>query len=126
MKRLAVLFIVILAAGCSALTDGAEDNDSSVPLVCGPEHTQLPCTGGVEVGVSYPFNLLTHCGIEWAYFGGRYWVPEPKAEAPSDWASIEAGTMVLERAGVAIFEANEGGGARFVPARASYRPPACE
>lgn len=121
------MLIAIVAAGCSALADSDEDDtDFPVPLVCGPEHTQLPCSGGVEAGVSYRFNLLTHCGIEWAYFDGRYWVPKPKAQTPSHWANIEAGTMVLERAGVAVFEANEGGGARFVPARPSYRPPNCE
>ena len=94
-------------------------------MVCGPEHKQLPCTRGVEEGFPYRVNLLTHCGIEWAYFGGRFWVPSPKADTPSDWANIEAGTMVLERPGVALFEADKGGGARFVPAPRSYRPPAC-
>ena len=73
-------------------------------MVCSPEHTQLPCTGGVEEGVAYRFNLLTHCGIEWAYFNGRYWVPNPKVDTPSDWAGIEAGTMVLERRGVAVLK----------------------
>jgi hypothetical protein len=114
--------VALLLAGCSALPSTGEDR---VPMVCGPEHKQLPCTSGVEEGVPYRFNLLTHCGIEWAYFGGRYWVPKPKADTPSDWANIEAGTMVLERPGVARFEADKGGGARFVPAPRSYRPPTC-
>jgi len=50
----------------------------------------------------------------------------PMLDAPSHWAGIEAGTIVLEQPGVAIFEADEGGGARFVPAPRSYRPPDCE
>jgi hypothetical protein len=66
------------------------------------------------------------CGIEWAYFDGRYWVPMPMLDAPKHWAGIEAGTIVLEQPGVALFEADEGGGARFVPAPRSYRPPDCE
>jgi hypothetical protein len=52
-------------------------------------------------------------------------VPEPKVDTPSHWGNIEPGTMTLEDAGVAVFEADEGGGARFQPAAPSYRPPTC-
>jgi hypothetical protein len=129
MRRLWVLLVLAFAfAGCSVLspTGEQEADDFRVPLVCGPEHNKLPCTAGVEEGVGYRFNLLTHCGIEWAYFDGRYWVPMPMLDAPSHWAGIEAGTMILERRGVAVFEATKGGTARFVPAPRSYRPPDCE
>jgi hypothetical protein len=126
MKRLSVLLLAFLLAGCSALSStGEDDADNRVPLVCSPEQIHLPCAGGVEVGQAYRFNLLTHCGIEWAYFNGRYWVPKPKVDTPSDWEGIDAGTMVLERRGVAVFEATKGGTVRFVTAAASYRPPNC-
>jgi hypothetical protein len=127
MRRFLFLATLLLA-GCTALSS-SNDNDEDdfhVPMVCEPKHDQLPCAFGVEHGVEYRFNLLTHCGIEWAYFDGRYWVPATRVKTPSHWASIEAGTMVLERPGLAVFEADEGGGARFVPASASYRPPGCE
>jgi hypothetical protein len=75
--------------------------------------------------VSYRFNLQTHCGIEWAYFDGRYWVPTPRVRTPSHWASITAGAMVLERTGVAAFRADDGGGARFTPAKRAFRPLPC-
>src|SRR5918995_5979149 len=99
MKQFSVVLLVLVSAGCSALPLTGEDDadDFRVPLVCGPEHKQLPCNGGVEEGVGYRFNLLTHCGIEWAYFGGRYWLPKPKVDTPSHWANIETGTMLLER-----------------------------
>jgi hypothetical protein len=128
MKHLSVVFLVLVLVGCSAwpFSGGDNEDDFRVPLVCGPEHNKLPCTAGVEEGVGYRFNLLTHCGIEWAYLDGRYWVPMPMLDEPSHWAGIEAGTIVLEQPGVAIFEADEGGGARFVPAPRSYRPPDCE
>jgi hypothetical protein len=127
MKRVSLLLLVLVSAGCSALPFAGEDDadDFHVPLVCGPEHERLPCTSGVEEGVGYRFNLLTHCGIEWAYFGGRYWVPRPRVDAPSHWANIEEGMMLLEQPGIAVFEADEGGSARFVPAPSSYRPPPC-
>jgi hypothetical protein len=126
VTRLSVLLIALILAGCSALSSTAEEEaDNRVPLVCSPERTQLPCTGGVEEGVAYRFNLLTHCGIEWAYFDGHYWVPKPKVDNPSDWEGVEAGTMILGGDGLAVFEATKGGTARFVPAAASYRPPDC-
>jgi hypothetical protein len=127
MRRFLFL-VTLLLAGCTALSS-SNDNDEDdfhVPMVCEPKHDQLPCASGVEQGVDYRFNLLTHCGIEWAYFDGRYWVPTTTVKTPTRWAAIEAGTMVLERPDLALFEADEGGGARFAPASASYRPPGCE
>lgn len=127
MKRLSVLLVALTVAGCSALSPTDEKQAANpVQVVCSPENAELPCTGGVEERVAYRFNLLTHCGIEWAYFDGHYWVPEPMDDKPSDWEGVEAGTMVLERRGVAVFEATKGGTARFFPAAASYRPPDCE
>jgi hypothetical protein len=120
MHRLAIALVILVVGGCSGDSD-----DFDVPLVCGPEHTQSPCASGVEEGVDYRFNLLTHCGIEWAYFDGRYWIPKPKVDPPGDWAAIEGGSMTLDAPDVALFEADEGGGARFVPAPRSYRPPTC-
>jgi hypothetical protein len=127
MKGLMALLVAVVLAGCSATPFTGEDDadDFRVPLVCLPKHTQLPCASGGEQGIGYRFNLQTHCGIEWAYFDGRYWVPKPTIDAPSHWAAITPGTMVLEQPAVALFEADEGGGARFVPAPASYKPPGC-
>jgi hypothetical protein len=127
MRRLAVLLVAVVSAGCSSppFTGEETGDDLRAPFVCGPEHRHLPCGRGVEQGAGYRFTLLTHCGVEWAYFDGRYWVPKPKVDAPSHWANTEAGTMVLERSGVALFEAAKGGDARFVPAPDTYRPPPC-
>jgi hypothetical protein len=127
MKRLRVLCVALVLAGCSAIPFTGEDDadDFRVPMVCWPRHTEVPCGRGIEQGVGYHFNLQTHCGVEWAYVNGRFWVPKPKVDKPSDWEGIEAGTMVLERRGVAVFEATKGGRARFVPASASYYPPTC-
>lgn len=127
MNQLLVVLVALVVVGCSAFAgEGDTKEDFAVPLVCAPEHKGVPCSSGVEHGVRYRFNLLTHCGIEWAYFDGRYWVPRPKVDTPSRWANFEAGTMVLERGDVAVFKADEGGGARFIPAPRAYRPPTCE
>ena len=125
MRGIALALVVLAAAGCSPLPAGEGEDDFRVPLICGPKRERLPCGTGVEQGVAYRFNLPTHCGIEWAYFDGRYWVPRPKLDPPSHWASIESGMIVLVRRDRALFEADAGGGARFTPAPAPYRPDAC-
>jgi hypothetical protein len=126
MKRLSAVLVAFLLAGCSALSSTGEgEANNRVPLVCSSEHTQSPCAGGVEVGHAYRFNLVTHCGVEWAYFNGRYWEPRPKVHTPSDWEGIEPGTMLLEDR-IAVFEATKGGSVRFVTAAASYQPSNCE
>jgi hypothetical protein len=125
VKLLLLALALSTLTACASLSSGNEEDDFRVPRVCEPQIEQLPCGAGVAQGVTYRFELLTHCGIEWAYFDGRYWVPRPKVDVPSHWANIEPGTMVLERRGEAIFEADKGGGARFVPAASSFRPSAC-
>lgn len=58
-----------------------------------------------KIGVAYPFDLLTHCGIRWATFGGRTWVtdvrlPEPVAKPDprtgiTTYTGYTAGFMTL-------------------------------
>jgi hypothetical protein len=123
VKLVPVALAAVVMAGCASFLP-PDDDDFRVPLVCEPEHRQVPC-GAADVGVSYRFNLQTHCGIEWAFLDGHYWVPRPRVDNPSHWASIESGRIVLERRDAAVFEADEGGGARFAPAPAGFRPEPC-
>jgi hypothetical protein len=125
VKLLPLAVAAILLAGCVSILGPNDEDDFRVPFVCSPTANRVPCTSAADPGVSYRFNLLTHCGIEWAYFDGRYWVPNPSAQTPSNWAGIEGGTMVLERNDVAVFEADKGGGASFVPAPKAFRPENC-
>jgi hypothetical protein len=127
MRLLALVVVSAALAGCSTrgFTGGdAKADDSNVPLLCLPKHHHVPCARGVEQGRAYEFNLETHC-FAWTYFDGRFWTPH--SNKPPEWAGITDGTMVLERADLAIFRANQGGSARFVPAPRSYRsaPPTC-
>ncbi len=126
---LVVLLLSVLSAGCAGLPFGQPDDedDFRVPFVCLPEHKEIPCTAGVEEGVSYSFTLQTHCGVEWAYFDGHFWIPGSKVATrePSFQRNFTSGRMVIVRSGVALFEADDGGSVRFVPARRSYRPPRC-
>ena len=126
MKLLPLAFAAIVMAGCASFFSATEDEDDfRVPFICSPEAKRLPCTSAAAPGVSYRFNLQTHCGIEWAYFDGRYWVPRTEVDPPSHWAGIEAGTIVLESEHVAVFEADEGGAASLGAAPAGFRPEPC-
>ena len=124
---LAVVALLLLPSGCAALpfVGGDDVDDDKIPFICGPEFERPPCAAGVEEGSVYRFNVLTHCGIEWAYLDGRYWVPERRVDPPSHWAAIEGGTIVRAEPGLAVFEADDGGGARFVPAPRAFRPKPC-
>jgi hypothetical protein len=112
-------------AGCASFLSGDDEDDFRVPLVCDPSHERVPCGARAQAGVAYRFNLLTHCGIEWAYFDGRYWVPPRKVDPPSNWANIEPGTMTLTAQDEAVFAADVGGGARFEPAPLDFEPEPC-
>lgn len=120
-----VLTALALAAAFPTACSKGDDVRAGVDRVCGPDVARAPCAGGVEDGVPYRFELLTHCGVEWAYFDGRYWVPRPKVDPESDWTPIERGTMTLVRRGEALFEGGSHGEARFVPAPTGYRPQPC-
>ena len=67
------------------------------------------------LGRTYPFDLYTHCGIEYAPFGGKTWkavtpLPEPRAKAGEDgitvYSGYTAGTMTLVDASTARFVAD--------------------
>jgi hypothetical protein len=67
------------------------------------------------MGVPYPFDLLTHCGIRWARFDGRNWapaepLPEPRPTADPKtgvtvYTGYTAGYMILVTADTARFQA---------------------
>jgi hypothetical protein len=93
--------------------------------VCEPAFARPPCGSGVKQGMPYGFDLQTHCGIEWAYFDGRYWVPGRRVDPPSDWAAITRGTMTLVSRDRTVFDGPSGPDVRLVPAPAAYEPPPC-
>jgi hypothetical protein len=100
-----------------------------------------PRTGPADpqLGVAYPYDLYTHCGIRYAQFGGRWWEvspprAEPAARAGADgvtrYTGYTAGTMTLVGTDVARFVVDVRHAApddpvvTFFPA--SGQPPPCE
>jgi hypothetical protein len=121
---LGVVVLAMLAAGCArpgaaATTppDSAATVNLPVRALVEPVDPLNPRTGpsAAEVGRTYPFDLYTHCGIEYAPFGGKTWkavtpLPEPRAKAGEDgitvYSGYTAGTMTLVDASTARFVAD--------------------
>jgi hypothetical protein len=127
VRRAAALGAVALAmfaAGCArpgaaavAPPDAAVTADLPARALVEPVDPLNPRTGPAvaEVGRTYPFDLYTHCGIEYAPFGGKTWkavtpLPEPRAKAGEDgitvYSGYTAGTMTLVDASTARFVAD--------------------
>ena len=61
-----------------------------------------------EIGTEYPHDLNLHCGIWWARFDSRDWLPHTPAEldganAPPGWDHPHGGTMVLVKPDLARY-----------------------
>lgn len=82
---------------------------------------ELPCRPEAEIRKTYPYRLLTHCGIRWAYFNGRWWEASPPlvvggGSPPLGWGNpFDTGTMELVNEGLARFTSHAGKTAEFKP-----------
>ncbi len=91
-----------------------------------------------QVGFSYPFDLLTHCGIGTTRFGNRYWQATTPRPAPSrrpgaggisTYDVYTAGTMTLLSDGLLRFVitdpqvVGDGESIDFTPLPATAPPP---
>ncbi len=132
---MAVATIVVAATGCGSATQ--EPAASPNPAAAA---SSTPRTGPVEpkVGVPYPFDLYTHCGIRSAQFGGRQWQaaaprPEPArrpgADGTTQYTGYTAGTMTLLADGTLRFvitdplAVGDGTSVVFMPLPAATKPP---
>lgn len=129
MHRLSLLGGVVLAVGltvgCTA--DRLETKSTSVsyptgeaipPARVAPVNPADPREGPADpqIGVAYPFDLYTHCGIRFAWFGGTWWEaskpqqdPQVRADGdgPATYTNYTAGTMTLLGTGVARFTVDD-------------------
>jgi hypothetical protein len=96
--------------------------DAAVPL------SELP---QAEIGVEYPFDLYTHCGIVGADVAGVWFAAEPplvdEAGPPAGWGDpYQPGTLTLETADEAVFRDDAGHEVTLRAAPDSDRPPSCD
>jgi hypothetical protein len=83
----------------------------------------------VQVGVAYPFDLYTHCGILGADVGGVWFSADPplveEFGPPAGWDDpYQRGTLTLESVDAAVFRDEAGHEVRLRAAE-SERPPPC-
>jgi hypothetical protein len=96
---------------------------------CFPDVEAEPCTAGVPVGSHWTFEIYTHCGVEWIYLDGRFWLTEPLGElnAPPGWGNpIDEGVVTLEASDRALYLSQGGDEVAFEPAPADFEPPLCQ
>lgn len=86
---------------------------------------------GAVIGVAYPLELYTHCGVLSARFDGRDWNADPPlldqygANPPPGWGNpFDQGTMTLLGPNLAEFRSGAGEVARFRPRPAGEPDPA--
>jgi hypothetical protein len=96
---------------------------------CFPDVDAEPCTAGIPVGSHWTFEIYTHCGVEWIYLDGRFWLTEPLGEfnAPPGWGNpLDEGVVTLEAADEALYLSQGGDQVSFEPAPADFEPPLCQ
>jgi hypothetical protein len=102
---------------------------AEAPAVPGEVLTAPPSP---QVGVAYPVDLLTHCGIVGTDIGGTWFAAEvPLVDGPGNpppgWGNpYQRGTLTLLAADEAVFRDDSGHEVRFRAAGQAERPPPCD
>jgi hypothetical protein len=111
----AAAIAIVLAAGCSAKS--------------APFDPTRPRTGPASptAGVSYPYDLMTHCGVRYAYFAAHWWEADsPRQDDPAKggnpYTGYVVGTMTLTSQTTARFDLPHGFTATFHPLDAQPQP----
>lgn len=115
---LALLVVAVAIPGGSG--GGAAPRGADAPL-CTPRAMRRPCAGA-RVAVDYRIRVSTHCGVDSAYFDGRWWRIDPPQPEGSNW--IAGLARLLSRDELA-FEADDGRQYAFAPAPRTFSPPSC-
>jgi hypothetical protein len=113
---------LLLGVGAGALGAFGAPRDV-LALLPGGVRPALAEDDRAEIGVDYRYELPTHCGVEYAFFNGRWWTATPmlyenkaKVSPPPGWDNPkELGTMHLVSRDEALFVGDSGNAARFVP-----------
>ncbi len=92
---------------------------------------QLVVLPPAVLGVTYPFDLYTHCGVFGADVAGIWFAVEPvlveELGPPPGWGDpYQRGTLTLESAVEAVFRADAGPELTLRAAPESERPPPCD
>lgn len=118
------------ASEASAVSGTAEDDDAAA-AGSAPDSAEALGAPAFAVGVAYPIDLPTHCGVLGADVGGVWFAAQPPlvggaGDAPPGWDDpVQHGTVTLLSADEAVFGDAAGHSVRLRADEAA-RPPRCE
>ena len=99
---LAVAVVVVAAGVAFLIRDDGPSNRAT-------DFKSPPYTRGIEVGRTYNYSLLTHCGVEAANIDGTSWRATPplgNGSAPEGWSNLATvGRLTIVNKNKAIFKA---------------------
>jgi hypothetical protein len=126
----------VLDEGSRAESAPEQSSDSSAEAQAGAtadaavpgEELGLPTP--VEIGLAYPLDLYTHCGILGTDVGGVWFAADPplveEYGPPAGWGDpYQRGTLTLESGDEAVFRDDAGHEIRLRAVAESERPPPC-
>lgn len=94
-------------------------------------HAAIDDDENAVVGVRYDYNLMTHCGVDFIRFDGRWWEAQPHLDdgngnPPDGWDNgIQKGALRLESETALIFNATGDRELRFAEATITPTPQIC-
>jgi hypothetical protein len=129
-----------VAASAPVSTDAGNDAaQGPAAASAAPEESGTSVTGGqlvvpapAEVGVAYPFDLYTHCGVRGADVAGTWFAADPPlvegaGNPPAGWGNpYQRGTLTLLTPSEALFLDDAGHELRLRAAPESARPGPCD
>lgn len=105
-----------------------------VALLLASRNDPSPGIGADEnarVGTRYEYGLMTHCGVDFIRFDGRWWEAQPHLDdgngnPPDGWDNgIQEGTLTLRTEAALEFNASAGRTLQFVEVRTAPTPVIC-
>jgi hypothetical protein len=95
IRRIASVAVALALAGCGS-------------------HTSSSTGTATHAGEGRPYQLYTHCGIEWARIDGTFWhaqhpLSDGSGNPPAGWGHpFQDGTLVFTSRNIARFDSPEG------------------
>jgi hypothetical protein len=105
---------LLIAGGLAVVLAGC--GGGPAPLAAG---SSRPSTAAVAAGPARPYQLYTHCGIDEARIGNRYYeavhpLSDGQGNPPAGWGNpYQPGTMTLRPPAAAVFRDDAGHQVQF-------------
>jgi hypothetical protein len=107
-------------------------DDTRAAAEAGAGAAELGLPAAPEVGVAYPVDLYTHCGVLGLDIGGVWFAADPPlvegaASPPAGWGNpVQPGTVTMTSADEAVFADDAGHVVALEAADESARPAPCD